>query len=234
MKTLAAIALVPAMITGCSAIAFPYYKGQVVGGETKTENETSYAYCSRVATAADSTSQTELGFGIVGGMLAGAAILVGSAMGPGASTNWVDKNRNVLVLGAGGLLTIPTTVVLMRSKDASRASASASEALALDTENERMGACLRARAELVDARGQAADFVKDSKKEPEPKPKPKPKPNAEKTDAEKTDAEKTDAEKTDAEKTDAEKTDAEKKTDGSTLSLGAGVTMTPLISMPLP
>jgi hypothetical protein len=157
--------LVATIGIGCHSIPYPRYPGEEykIGDKkiTQEKAEKADAYCSRVATNADATSQLELGFGIFLGLVAGAAVITGSAIGPDTSSdaNWAEKNRNALILGSGGLLSVPTTILLMRSKDASRASARATEALTNTGEDERMNACLKARAELVGARGVAADVA---------------------------------------------------------------------------
>ncbi len=154
-----AVALCFIALSGCASVPYPYYKGQIAATKPISEDELSSPYCSRVATNADSYSQLSLGFGIALGILAGAAVVAGSAMGPDTTdgADWAARNRNALVIGAGGLLSVPTAVLLMRSKDGSRASAQATLALTKETESERMAACLRARAELVDSRSAAAD-----------------------------------------------------------------------------
>jgi len=117
--------------TGCAAAPVPYLKGQ------KDAND------------------------VIGGILAGAAAIAESAMGPDTSTNanWGAKNRNALVLEAAGILAVPTTILLMRSRDANTASAEAGAARALD-KDEALVKCLEARKDLVNSRSAAADVAK--------------------------------------------------------------------------
>lgn len=158
----AVVCLCLAYGSGCS-IATPYLKptktsaGRVVWSENRPEY--GVEYCQRLAVNADATSQKELAAGIILGLIASGLAIAGAAMGPGASDAWVDRNRNALALGLGGILAVPTTIVLMRSKDASRASAAAGRGMALE-DGEAMKECLRVRGDWAGARAEAAEYAK--------------------------------------------------------------------------
>jgi hypothetical protein len=156
MKQIATLATLSILLSGCVPAAVPILKGQ----HGWAEDESGRHYCSQVATNADKSAQRYLGTGIVMSLAAGGAIIAGTAMGPDTSNdaNWAAKNRNTLVLGTGGILAIPATVLLMRSRDASTASAAAGQAMGLDN-NKALNQCLQARSDLVNARSAIADFA---------------------------------------------------------------------------
>jgi hypothetical protein len=122
--------------------------------------ETGVEYCRRLARTADHKGQIFLGLGIAMGIVAAGAAVAGAAMGPdtSADANWAAKNRNALVVASGGILGIPTTILLMRSKDASNASGAASSGIGKE-DGAAMEACLKARADWANARGAAADVA---------------------------------------------------------------------------
>ena len=144
---------------GCRSIVVPFVARDTNRIEDSLNPpETGEEYCSRLAKIADARGQAMLGAGIVMGIIATGAAIVGGAMGPDTSTDatWVEKNRNSLVVASGGLLAIPTTLLLMRSKNASSASSAARLARRSDERNS-MDACLKASTEWSDSRGAAAD-----------------------------------------------------------------------------
>lgn len=145
---------------GCRSIPIPYGVRDTSAVEEGFLNppETGVEYCRRLARTADHKGQIFLGLGIAMGIVAAGAAVAGAAMGPdtSADANWAAKNRNALVVASGGILGIPTTILLMRSKDASNASGAASSAIGKE-DGAAMDACLKARADWANARGAAAD-----------------------------------------------------------------------------
>lgn len=159
------------VLFGCDAVAVPYLKGerktppilasQAEPGDTRVwgRDESGPEYCYRVATAADKYSQLYLSWGIVSTVVASGLVIIGTAMGPDTrdDANWAQTNRNTLTIASGGLIGIPAAILLSRSSDMSAASSSASKAMAVD-DPEAMARCLDARALVVDARAEQADF----------------------------------------------------------------------------
>jgi len=165
MKTITILATVSLLATGCASTVVPYLKGQNAPADSgvvvdSNGNETGRSFCSRVSTTADDRSQRYLVPGILLSVVASAALVAGAAMGPDTSpeANWAARNRNTLVLGAGGILAVPSTLLLMRSRDTSTASATAGQAMGLE-DDKAMSQCLQARADLVNARGALATFA---------------------------------------------------------------------------
>lgn len=147
--------------SGCRSVAVPYLQGDTGGGTTWNKDETPKQYCRRLTADADSFAQSELGWGIVMGLLAGGLAVTGAAIGPDtdASANWAARNRNTLVLGLGALLVLPATLLLTRSKDANSASATAGQALGGTDDADMLRQCLAARSALVNSRSELADVA---------------------------------------------------------------------------
>jgi hypothetical protein len=156
-----AIALALVLSSGCSGITLPYLKGQTPPRATSPlrHDERAEVYCQRIARSADRSAQVNLGLGIVTALAAAGSLAVGAIVGPdpASDANWAQRNRNMLILSAGGLLAIPATILLMRSRDASTASAVAGKAM---FDDDAMLKCLAARSELAGARSAIADFVR--------------------------------------------------------------------------
>lgn len=145
-------------VAGCADV-IPYHLGDK--GWKGAKDESADQYCSRLALAADSAAQAQLGFGIVLSVFAGSAIVTGAAIGPDTSmgANWAAKNRNTMILASGGLLAVPATILLMRSKDTSKASGAGALALSGATDADKWRACLQARSDLATDRSAEADYV---------------------------------------------------------------------------
>lgn len=152
------VLLIGSLLTGCASVPTPFV--------TKTNEsykiENGFEYCLRLATTADSKSQSTLAWGIVTSVLASAGVVVGTVLGPDvdAEANWAERNRNTLVLGASALLAVPATLLLNRSEDGSTASADAGSALGLE-EEEALAQCLKIRAEYVNGRAGVATLVRE-------------------------------------------------------------------------
>ncbi|WAS96569.1 hypothetical protein [Nannocystis punicea] len=126
--------------------------------------ESSKQYCLRLAESADKRGQAFLGLGIFMGLVASGLAIAGAAMGPDdhPRANWAAENRNAIFIAGGGALAIPTTIMLMRSKNASNASSASASALDPSlADDERMRRCLKAREEWVSARATAAEYAQE-------------------------------------------------------------------------
>lgn len=160
MKIIALTVSLGIGLMGC-ADALPFKKGDPFNGHLK-DPQSGKDYCMGLSAATDKAAQIYLAFGIISALAAGGGIIAGGLMGPDTSSNanWVAKNRNAITIGSGALLAVPATILIMRSKDNSKASAAASNALAPDFDDaQAMKQCLDARADLVNARNNIADVV---------------------------------------------------------------------------
>lgn len=160
MKILALMALLGIGLMGC-VDALPFRKGDYFKGPLP-DPQSGKDYCMGLSAATDHAAQVDLSFGIIAALAASAGIVAGGLMGPDTSSNanWVAKNRNAITIGSGALLAVPATILIMRSKDNSKASAAASNALAPDFDGDQaMKQCLGVRADLVNARNNIADIV---------------------------------------------------------------------------
>ncbi|HRI67126.1 MAG TPA: hypothetical protein PK156_22935 [Polyangium sp.] len=163
MKRTLPLMLIGISLLGCGNTPLPIVTSQKdAQNKVSYEMENGHQYCRKLSEHSDDAALTMLGFGIVGTVLASAAVIAGSAMGPdtSADANWAQRNRNSLVLGAGGLLAVPTTVLLTRSSAGNTASADAGAAMALDKENEALKKCLEVRQQHVASRNAAVDVTK--------------------------------------------------------------------------
>lgn len=147
-------------LSACDTVVLPHLKRYP--GVDYTFVEPSRSYCHRLAKTADDVASAYLGTGIALALVAGGTIVVGAVVGPDTSSgaSWAGTNRNALIVAAGGLLAIPAVLLLMRSRDASTASADAGRALTFDDSDEGLDKCLAARAEFVNARGAMAEAVR--------------------------------------------------------------------------
>lgn len=156
------------VFSGCRAVAYPEVT-RIRGKDGRTafiEHEHGYEYCSDIATNADAFSQYQLLGAVALTVAAGAAVIAGTAMGPKEDDdttdterpNWVEKNRNVLVVSSGGLLALPISVLVARARSASEANRVATRARVLEPDD-ALKRCLEARAIYVGDRGDVADVV---------------------------------------------------------------------------
>lgn len=159
MKWMHSLVAVVVLTAGCRSLPTPYLERGTQWHKDRAE--LGKEYCQRVAVVADINGQKFLGVGIMLGIVATALSVAGAAMGPSPEDdpNWAEKNRNTLVLASGAALAIPTTILLMRSKNASNASGAARLGMKLK-DDEAMATCLDASAELANSRANAAEYAK--------------------------------------------------------------------------
>jgi hypothetical protein len=142
-------------LLGCSPAVLPK-----LSADNQNIDESSKSYCQRLSYKSDTKAKKYLVTGIITGIIASGAVITGTAVGPNTSdgANWAEKSRNALIISAGGVLALPATLFLMRSKDSNSASAKSGQAMGLE-EEKAMSTCLEARAELVNDRSALADYA---------------------------------------------------------------------------
>ena len=144
--------LVSLCLSGCTTAPFPGLKGGAGASGPREEDQSAESYCRDLAVVTDRHGRNFLAWGIVGGVVASGLAIAGASMGAGDG-NWAEENRNALVIGAGGVVAVPTTLLLTRAKNASDASGLAAKSMFDDDAYEK---CLAARASYSSSRGVVA------------------------------------------------------------------------------
>ena len=136
----------------CPGAGFIMPRNYVPKGQQKAPD--GYADCAKFALGAEKTASAMQVMGFVLYGLGFSGVVLGPAMGPDSSTgaNWFQKNRNVEVAAAGGLLIALGQVFLTSSNDGATAAAGATKALADTSADQAYQDCVTARATWVESR----------------------------------------------------------------------------------
>lgn len=128
--------------------------------ELYASDESSKAYCYRLALHADATSRWALFLGVASGALALTGAVVFAAIGPGGATTndffgAMDKQRNVIGLGVSGVFGV-VSALFLRNAESNAHGAAASVAAIGGPDTERMKRCTDAYGVVVNGRADSA------------------------------------------------------------------------------
>lgn len=151
--------IIPLLQVGCFK-PIPLYPFSPPNGNKQTIGR---IYCQTLNKDANDASAQYLTLAIATTMLSASAIIVGAVVGPDTSegANWVQRNRNTMIVGAGGLLAIPSTVFYFGQNRAANTSATAAKSMAIIDDELAYRTCVTAKADWISSRNQTADALQN-------------------------------------------------------------------------
>lgn len=120
-------------------------------------------YCQRLNKDANDASGLFLTLAVIASMLSAAAVITGGVIGPDLreGANWLQRSRNTLIVGLGGILAIPTTTFYFGQNRAASAAAISAQAMAIADDELAYKTCLAAKADWISSRNQTSDTLQN-------------------------------------------------------------------------